>query len=231
MLKLVFKTTHTHTHTHTHTRARTHTHTHTQPRCPSPRLREITATWSGTLSIMWRPPKAPQVSFNMSKGPLLHPRLSMWPFIRPQRRTSKQNTSPGLRPSQHMNYSAWCSPTLETRQSTLWHADLTEVIWRETVLFIEKQRLLRDCFMSVCTVQIDFVIHTPVCSSSLLLLCDFSFFFFLIRSQEHKNTSLHPDQTCRVKTNTMSYKRQVETLQNRRDATMRSSAIFPLAVV
>ena len=230
MLKLVFKTTHLQ---HTHTRAHTHTHI-TRPRCPSPRLREITATWSGTLSIMRRPPKAPQVSFNMSKGPLLHPRLSMWPFIRPQRRTSKQNTSPGLKPSQlhmHMNYSAWCSPTLETRQS---HCDMQISLKLSGGKPYCSSRN-RDFYATVSCQCVLYRLTLSFTRPYILLPFSswelFFFFRFLIRCQEPRNTSLHPDQTCRVKTNTMSYKRQVETLQNRRDATMRSSAIFPLAVV
>ena len=62
--------------THTHTRSsppppQAHK---TRPPPPPPHwLKKITATWSGTTSITQRPPKAPQVSFNMSKGPLLPP--------------------------------------------------------------------------------------------------------------------------------------------------------------
>lgn len=93
-----------------------HTHTHTiRPHCPSLWLREITATWSGTTSIMQRPPKAPQVSFNMSTRSPPPPRLSMWPFIWLQWRTSKQNTSPGGKPSQlTMQFELLC------REDTAW---------------------------------------------------------------------------------------------------------------
>jgi len=74
----------------------THTHTHRiRPHCPSHGLEKLLPPEAEPCPSCGGPPKAPQVSFNMSKGPFLPPRPSMWPFIWLEGRTSKQNTSPG----------------------------------------------------------------------------------------------------------------------------------------
>lgn len=90
------------THVHTHTHMHTHTHTH---RVGGEREREHLPTYKRNYCHLKRnpvyhagAPKAPQVSFNMSKAPPSPPKLSMWSFIRPQQETSKQNTSPGGNP-------------------------------------------------------------------------------------------------------------------------------------
>lgn len=77
----------------------THTnkHTYTQ-RLGERHIREITATWSGTLSIILGPLKPHRCSLTCPKTPSPLPQLSMWSFIRPQQETSKQNTSPGEKP-------------------------------------------------------------------------------------------------------------------------------------
>lgn len=77
-----------------------HTHMHTQwgRESTSPHIREITATWSGTLSIMLGPLKPHRCPLTCPKIPPPSPKLSMWSFIRPQQETSKQNTSLGGNP-------------------------------------------------------------------------------------------------------------------------------------